>query len=151
MSKSNAFENDLVALIFQNAGAANIGDATGLRGSTVAGSLYIALHTADPGEAGDQTTNEISTAAYGQYVRQAVARSAAGFTLTGTGGVTLAAAVNFSQMTSGTGGAVATHFSIGTSMSGVGKVLYKGAISPTITVNNGVTPQLTTATTVTED
>lgn len=40
MSKGNTFENDLLLLIFNNTDAALIGDATGLRGSSTAGSLY---------------------------------------------------------------------------------------------------------------
>jgi hypothetical protein len=59
MSKSNSLENALLLLIFNNTNFANVGDATGVRGSTTAGSLYLSLHTADPGEAGDQTTSEI--------------------------------------------------------------------------------------------
>ena len=78
MSKSNSWENALLLLMFNNSNVANVGDATGLRGSTVAGSLYISLHTADPGEAGDQTTNEI---AYTGYARVAVARSGAAWTV----------------------------------------------------------------------
>ena len=54
MSKSNAFENSLLQLLFNNVDIANIGDAGGLQNSAVAGSFYLALHTADPGEAGDQ-------------------------------------------------------------------------------------------------
>jgi hypothetical protein len=60
VSKSNSFETALLSHIFENAAIANIGDATGVRGSTTAGSLYFSLHTSDPGEAGDQTTNEIA-------------------------------------------------------------------------------------------
>ena len=146
MSKGNTFENDLLLLVFNNTNAALIGDATGLRGSTTAGSLYVSLHTGDPGEAGDQTTSEI---AYTGYARVAVARSGAGFTVTGNS-VSPAATVTFGAMTAGAGG-TATHFAIGTAASGTGKVLYKGAISPTISVVNGVTPQLTTATAITED
>ena len=37
MSKSNAFENAWLQLVFLNNPIANIGDATGLRGSTTAG------------------------------------------------------------------------------------------------------------------
>ena len=56
MSKSNSLEAGLIDLAFLNTNFANLGDATGLRGSTTAGSLYLSLHTTDPGEAGDQTT-----------------------------------------------------------------------------------------------
>lgn len=149
MSKSNAFETAALNLIFNNSNIANVGDATGLRGSTAAGSLYISLHTADPGEAGDQTTNEVGTGAYGQYARQAVARSAGGFTISGNS-CTLTATVSFPQMTTGTGATI-THFGIGTASSAAGTLLYKGTVTPNITMANGVTPQLTTATNVTED
>lgn len=145
MSKSNTFENDLLLLIFNNTNAANIGDATGLRGSTTAGSLFLSLHTADPGEAGDQTTNEI---AYTSYARATVARTSGGFTVSGNS-VTLTANVDFAPGTGGSG--TATHFAVGTASSGAGKILYKGAISPTIVCGNGITPRLTTGTTITED
>lgn len=80
MSKSNAFETALLGLLFENTAIANLGDAGGLRASATAGSLYFSLHTADPGEAGDQTTSECT---YTSYARVAVARSSAGFTVTG--------------------------------------------------------------------
>ena len=145
MSKSNTWENDLLLLVFNNTNASLIGDATGLRGSTTAGSLYLSLHTADPGEAGTQTTNEI---AYTSYARKAVARSGAGFTVTGNS-VVLAADQDFVAGTGGSG--TATHFGVGTDASGTGKLLYKGAITPNIVCGNGVTPRLTTGTTITED
>jgi hypothetical protein len=146
MSKGNTFENELLLLIFNNTNIANIGDATGLRGSTAVGSLYLALHTADPGEAGDQTTSECN---YTGYARKAVARSGAGFTVTGNS-VSLAADQSFGAKTAGTD-QTATHFSIGVAASGASKALYKGALSPTVNIVNGVTPQMTTGTTITED
>lgn len=146
MSKGNTFENDLMLLVFNNTNAANIGDATGLRGSSTAGSLYVSLHTGDPGETGSQTTSEI---AYTGYARVAVARSGAGFTVTANS-VSPAANVDFGEMTAGAGGTV-THFAIGTDSAGAGKVLYKGTVSPNIAVAAGVTPRLKTTSTVTED
>lgn len=145
MSKSNAFETALLALIFQNANIANIGDATGLRGAATAGQLFIALHTADPGEAGDQTTSEV---AYTGYARVGLARSSGGFTITGNS-VSPAANVDFPACTAGS--ATATHFSIGVASTGAGMVLYKGAITPTIAIAAGVTPRLITSTAITED
>jgi len=146
MSKSNTFENSLLLLVFNNTNIANVGDATGLRGSSAVGSLYVGLHTGDPGEAGNQSTSEIS---YTGYARVAVARSGAGFTVTGNS-VSPAAAITFGQMTAGAGGTV-SHFSIGTDSTGTGTLLYKGTVTPNIVVSNGVTPQLTTASAVTED
>lgn len=149
MSKSNTFENDLLLLLFNNTNIATVGDATGLRGSTAAGSLYVSLHTADPGEASDQTTSEVTTGAYAGYARQAVARTSGGFTVSGNQ-VTLAANVDFPAFSTGTGGII-SHFAIGAASSGTGKVLYKGALSPTITLGSGVIPRVNTGTTITED
>lgn len=146
MSKSNTFENDLLLLLFNNTNIANIGDATGVRGSTAAGSLYLSLHTADPGETGDQTTSEI---AYTGYARKAVARSGAGFTVSGNQ-VVLAADQDFGKMTAGVGGTV-THWAVGSASSAAGKILYSGAVSPNIAVSNGTIPRLEAATNVTED
>lgn len=145
MSKSNAWETALVSLLFNNTDAAAIGDATGLRGSAAAGSLYVSLHTADPDEAGTQTTSEV---AYTSYARVAVARSGAGWVVAGNS-VSPTAAIAFPQCTGGT--ATATHFGVGTDASGTGVLLYKGGISPTIAISNGVVPELTTATAITED
>lgn len=145
MSKTNTFENDLLLLIFNNTDIALIGDAAGIQNSAAAGSLYISLHTADPGETGSQTGNE---AAYTSYARVAVARSGAGWTVTGNS-VSPAAAINFPSCTGST--ATVTHFGVGTDSTGVGKLLYKGTVTPNISVSTGVTPQLTTATAITED
>jgi len=145
MSKSNAFENAWLQLVFLNNPIANIGDATGLRGSTTAGQLFFRLHSADPGEVGTQATNEVS---YTGYAGVGVARSGAGFTVTDNS-VSPAVNVDFPACTAGT--ATATHFSIGAASSGATLVLYKGAISPTIAIAAGVTPRLTTATAITED
>lgn len=134
MSKTNSWENDLLLLLFNNTDAALIGDAAGLQNSAAAGNLYVSLHTADPGEAGDQTTNETS---YGSYARVAVARSGAGWTVSGNA-VTNAAAVTFPACTSGT--PTITHFGIGTDASGAGKLLYKGALSASLNVSAGITP-----------
>lgn len=146
MSKTNAFENDVLLLIFNNTDIANIGDAAGLQNSATAGSLYLSLHSADPGEAGDQTTNEVT---YSGYARQPVARSGAGWTVSGNS-VVLAAAIDF-PISSG-GGSNATHFGVGTVVSGAGRLMYKGALNNTIPCSSaGVTPQLGTGTTITED
>lgn len=143
MSKGNTFENDWLRLVFNATAIANMADNAAASPLT---NLYVSLHTGDPGEAGDQTTSEI---AYTGYARVAVARTAGGWTVTANS-VSPVAAITFGAMTAGAGG-TATHFGVGTAASGAGKLLYKGAISPTIAVANGVTPQLTTATAITED
>lgn len=144
MSKSNAWETALLQHLFTNSDVANVGDATGLRGSTTAGSLYFSLHTATPDETGNQSTNEV---AYTSYARVAVARSGAGWTVTGDA-VAVNADVTFPAGTGGSG--TATHWGLGTSSSGAGTLLYYGAISPSIVCGAGVTPKLTAGTVVTE-
>lgn len=142
MSKSNIFENDLLRLIFNGTAIANIADDAGTSPLT---DLYVSLHTADPGETGDQTSNEI---AYTSYARVAVARSGVGWTVTDNS-VSPAANITFPTGTGGSG--TATHVGIGTASSGAGKLLYKGALTPNIVCGNGITPQITTASTITED
>jgi hypothetical protein len=132
---SNTSENNLLLLLFNNTNWANLGDATGLRSSTTAGSFHISLHTADPGEAGSQTTSEIS---YTGYSRVAVARSGSGFTVTGAS-VSNAAAVTFGACTAGSG--TATHFSIGRDASGTGEIIISGALSASLAISAGITPQ----------
>lgn len=134
MSMSNASETGLLNLLFQNANWANIGDATGLRGSSTAGSFYVALHTADPGEAGDQSTSEIS---YTGYARVAIARSAGGFTVVGDT-VSNAATTQFGECTAGSG--TATHFSVGVASSGATAILYRGTLDASRTISSGITP-----------
>jgi hypothetical protein len=125
-SKSNSWENGLLELLFKNTNFANVGDATGLRGASAAGNLYISLHTADPGEAGDQTTNETS---YTSYARVAVVRSGSGWTVSGNN-VTNAALITFPKCTGGS--ATITHFGIGTASSGAGVLLYKGSLGASV-------------------
>lgn len=146
MSKGNTFENDLLQLIFNNVDIADIGDAGGLQNSATAGSLYVALHTADPGEAGTAATNET---AYTNYARVAVARSGAGWTVSGN------TATNASQITfpqCGASGATITHVSITTASSGASKILYSGALNSSLAVALNITPLFAASgLTVTED
>lgn len=131
---ADTLENSLLLLLFNNTTFANVGDATGLVGSTVAGSLYVSLHTSDPGEAGSQTTNEC---AYTSYARVAVARSGAGWTVS-TNTVTNAAQVQFPQATGGS--ETATHFGVGTASSGAGQLLFKSALDSSLAISTGVQP-----------
>ncbi len=134
MSKSNAWETGLILLVFNNTNYANVGDATGLRGSSTAGSLYVSLHTADPGEAGVQNTSE---ATYTGYARVAVARSGAGWTCS-TDTASNAAAVTFGACSAGS--STCTYASIGVASSGASAILYSGALTASLAVTAGITP-----------
>ncbi len=137
MSKSNTFENELLLHIFNNADIANIGDAAGLQNSATAGSLYVALHTADAGEAGTASPSE---AAYTGYSRVAVARSGAGWTVTGNN-VTNAADIVFGTASGGTPETL-THWSICKESAGASVILYKGSLSSSLVVNNNIAPRI---------
>ena len=134
MSASNAFETNILKLILQNVTAANIGDATGLVGSSIAGSLYVSLHTADPGEAGDQSTSE---ATYTSYARVAVARTTGGWAVSSGVGSNVSA-INFPAATGGSN--TITYFGIGTASSGAGNLLFSGALTASLAVSSGITP-----------
>lgn len=141
-AKGSTFDNDLLKLIFNASAIANIADNAATSPLT---NLYVSLHTADPTVGGNQTSSEIS---YTGYARVAVARTSGGWTVTGSS-VSPASTISFGQMTAGAGGTV-THVVVGTASSSTGKILYYGALSPNIIVANGVTPQLTTSSTITE-
>ena len=137
MSKSDTWESQLLKLVLQNIGAANIGDAAGLLPSAGVGSLYVSLHTADPLDAGTQPTSE---SAYTGYLRVAVVRSAAGWTVAGTTPTTAtnAAAVTFPICTAGT--STVTFFGVGVASSGAGALLYSGALNASLAISLNITP-----------
>jgi len=135
MSKSNAYENDVQLFTFHGVTPTGIG-----------GTLYGALHTADPGEGGDQETSE---AAYGAYARVGVVRTASGWTVAGSQ-TQNAAEVLFPTCTSGS--ETDTHFSLGVNASGASKILYKGVLSSAIAVSVNIAPRFAVSSiTVLED
>ena len=144
MSKANAYEDDILKLLLNATPIADIADNDATAPLT---NLYVALHTADPGEAGTQVTSEI---AYTGYARTAVTRNngTPGWSVTG-GSASPFATISFPAGTGGSG--TASHFSIGSASSGAGRIFYKGTITTPIVCGAGVTPQLTTAGTITED
>lgn len=137
MGTSTSTANSELLLIFNATTWANIAvNAT----SSPNTNLYVALHTADPGAGGTQSTNEV---AYTSYARVAVARTSGGWTVT-SNAVSPASNIVFPAGTGGSG--TATFASIGLLSSGAGIILFSGAISPSIVLGNGITPALTTAT-----
>lgn len=139
MAFGSTFANDLLKLIFQATAIANIADNAAASPLT---NLYVSLHTGDP-SAGNQQTNEAS---YTSYARVAVARTSGGWTVT-SNAVSPAATISFPQATGGT--STCTYAAVGTVVSATGKILFSGTLSPSIAVSNGVTPQLTTSSTIT--
>jgi hypothetical protein len=122
MSKGNTFEAQVIALTF---------NATGLPWSNA--NLFVALHTADPGEAGDQTASE---ATYTGYARVSVARDSSGWTVSGNQ-ASNTAEIAFPECTGGTN--TITHCSVGLASSGASQILWKAALTASLSVSNAIT------------
>jgi hypothetical protein len=147
MSKSNYLENAILNLVFRAVAIANLADNAA---SSPLTNLYWSLHTADPGDAGTQSTSE---ATYGSYARVAVARTTGGMSAATTGSTSPAANVVFPAATTPTLPTVVsiTYAGIGQAVSGANNLFYSGPVTPNINVSAGVQPVLTTASTITED
>jgi hypothetical protein len=148
--KSDYWENNLLKLLFNATALANIADNAAAAPLT---NLYVSLHTADPTDSGSQTASEVSVVEDATYARVAVARTAGGWTVTGNS-VSPASAISF-PVTSAVGtGCTITHFGVGTDASGAGNLLYAGTLTPNVILpatTAGLIPQVTTASTITED
>lgn len=140
MAFSATFATDLLKLLLH--GQAITGLAQ--NHSSPSASLYLALHTADPGANGNQSSHEVY---YTGYARVALQRSASGWSVSGNK-ATLANTVEFGEMTGGSGGS-ATHMSIGTDASGAGKILFRAALSLPINYQIGNAARLRQSTSVT--
>jgi hypothetical protein len=125
MSKGNNLENDVLALLFNN---------TVLPWSVT--NLYVSLHTSDPGETGDQTSNETT---YASYARVLVSRDGAGWTVSGST-VSNTAEITFPQCTGSP--QTLTHVAVGTAASGTGRLLYKSILNSPLAVANLITPRV---------
>lgn len=140
MTQTLTTAGNWLKLILNATAIANIADNAASGPLT---NIYVSLHTATPGTSGTQTTNE---AAYTSYARVAVSRTSGGWTISSNTAVPVAA-ITFPAATGGS--ETETFMGIGSASSGTGVLYWYGAISPTIAVSNGVTPALTTATTIT--
>ncbi len=142
MSFSNTTETAILALIFNATAWANMADNAAAAPQT---NVAVSLHTADPGEAGVQSTSETT---YAGYARILVPRTSGGWAVTG-GSVSPVANVDFPAGTGGAG--TLTHFTTGKTGGGATDIHMSGTVTPNIVAGNGVTPRLTTATTMTLD
>lgn len=142
-AKSDFLENGILKLIFNASSIAGIADNDQ---TTPLTSLSVQLHTASPGDTGSMVTSE---ATYTGYARVGVERTSSGWTVSGST-ANPTAAISFPQCSGGTD--TITHFSIGNSTvaASTGVIYYYGTVTPNIVVSNGVTPQLTTATAISE-
>lgn len=143
MSISNTTEDAILNLVFRAVAWANYADNAATSPQT---NIHTALHTADPGDAGTMSTSE---ATYTSYARVNVARTTGGWSAASGGSTSPAANVDFPAGTGGSG--TVTHASFGKTGGGAAAILWSGTVTPNIVTGNGVTPRLTTASTVTLD
>jgi len=133
-SKKDGFETALLQLIFNNTNLAAIGDATGLRGSTVAGNFYIALYTAAPSDSAQGTET-----VYTNYTRIAVARSSGGWTIS-TNNCSNTGAITFP--TCGATGATLVAFTVNKAGTvSTDDAIYWGDLTSNLAVSSGITPE----------
>lgn len=135
---SNAAESGIMKLLFQAVNWSLMADNTATTPQT---NIHMALATADYTDTGTMSSNE---SAYTSYARVNVVRSAVGWTET-TGSVVPAATIAFPAGTGGTG--TVTHMAAGVTGGGATAVHMYGTVTPNIVTGNGITPQLSTATT----
>ena len=142
MSIADVTENNVLKMIFTAVAWANYADNAA---GTPQTNIHVGLHTADPGEAGTMSTSETT---YTSYARVNVARTTGGWTVTNNS-VSPVAEISFPAGTGGSG--TVTHFSTGKTGGGATDILFSGTVTPNIVTGNGITPKLTTASTITLD
>ena len=96
--------------------------------------IYLALHTADPTSAGNQSTSEAN---YTGYVRIPITRAGGGWS--GTNPLSNTALAQFGICTAGTN--TLTYVSLGTVVAGAGQILAVGALNSSLAVSVGIQPQ----------
>ena len=126
MSKSNTTENDVLKMILQGT------DPSWRSGATA----YLALYTADPGDAGTAVTNE---ATYPNYARKALTKATAW--TDGGSSFSNAALIQMNKCNSTGCDNDITYFGIVTTPSGAGQILYSGQLASMLSVSNNIQPQ----------
>jgi hypothetical protein len=146
MSKSDRFEYNTLRLTFNGVGITNIATSAGTT------ALWLALASADPGDPG-------STAAeggYAAYARVLTQRSTAGWAVTSGAATAVASAspvanIDFAAVATTSTGTFTHAIIYPASNSTAEDALYIGTISPVTNFSQGVTPRITTASSITED
>jgi hypothetical protein len=139
MSLSNTTEDNILKLILWGTTWAGIAQ----NHSSPLTNLCLALHIADPGDAGSAVTSEAS---YTGYSRLAKARDNTTWAIPGGSGASLVANCDFGECTANPGPPI-THASIVETSSGAGVIIASGALSSSITMAVGTVPRLKATTT----
>lgn len=133
--KNNTYAQLVLESIFQATFTAIANLLANASGSPIT-NLYLSLHNGALGATSSQTTNET---AYTNYARVAVVRTSSGWSISSET-ISNAALVSFAQC--GASGDTLTYIGIGTASSGTGQLLYFGALTSSLAVSNGITPQI---------
>jgi hypothetical protein len=145
---NDRLESDILQLVLAAKAITNIADNTATTPSTA---IWVALHTADPGDTATAGTNELSATG---YTRIATARTtgATGWNCsTSAGNASPNSSITFPTLTSTSTGTI-THASlVMTSATTAGVMIASGALSASINYGLNVIPQLTTASSFTLD
>lgn len=131
MSATNAFETAILQAIFLGTPIANLLDNAA---SSPLTQFYISLHTADPGEAGTQSTSETT---YGGYARLVITRNGSGWTVVGNI-ASNTSEVAFAQNSAGT--PTLTYVGLGTAASGAGNLYISNPLDTPLVMQVGMTP-----------
>ncbi len=131
--KTNAHEDALLNAVFLKTYPTMFG---GTYTADTAGSLYLSLHTADPGVGGTQLTSEVG---YTSYTRVGVPPTGTNFALT-SGVMENLNSTAFPSCTGGT--ATATHLAIGSASSGAGLLYYRTELQTALSIASSVTPTI---------
>jgi hypothetical protein len=139
MSKSDAFENQLLLHLFNNSAIANVGDGTGLPAAATPGSLYVRLYTSAVTVDDSTIGTECAYTGYVQY-GVAVARSAGGWTVSANN-ASNTAAITFGACTAGS--ETVRYFAIWKTNVDVTAAnrLYWGQLTSDLAVSSGITPE----------
>jgi hypothetical protein len=139
MSKSDAFENQLLLHLFNNSAIANVGDGSGLPAAATPGSLYVRLYTSAITVDDSTIGTECAYTGYVQY-GVAVARSGAGWTVAANN-ASNTAAITFGACTAGS--ETVRYFAIWKTNADetAANRLYWGQLTSDLAVSSGITPE----------
>ena len=137
---SDVAENSILDLLFTAVSWANIAEDEVASPTTI---VAWALHTT-PGPTDSQAQDAVE-AAYTGYARETPARTTGGHTITNE---SMSPQSNVDFTVGSAGGETVTHFSVGKTVSGTTDFWFAGTVTPNIVTGDGVTPRLTTASTV---
>lgn len=137
MPATDVLEDELLDLIFLNGTFDNIGNATGITGSGVAGNFECSLHTGTLNDTSIQTTSEAAYTSYARVSNSKTARAGSAWTVT-SGTVSNDLAIDFPQATGGS--ETETDFGLGSAVAATELWIY-GALTASLNVSNGITPE----------